>query len=165
MSFFATLFIMLIILAAAGGATSFRQPVHSALSAALAFAAIGLLFIAIGAEFVGIVQLLVYAGGVGILVVFVLMLAPPNVVDLPRHLKGLGAVLSALTALAVFVALAWVILASPSLADSVDPGTVEASVEGIGQQLLTTHLLPLQIAGVLLTAALIGAILTVSEKE
>jgi NADH-quinone oxidoreductase subunit J len=160
-----SLIIMLIILAAALGSTLFRQPVHCALCAALSFAAIGLLFINIGAEFVGMIQLLVYAGGVGILVVFVLMLAPVDQTRVPRHLTGVSFLLSAGTALAVFGALAWVILGSPSLKDAVASPFPEASVQAIGEHLMTTHLIPLQIVGVLLTAALIGAVLTVSEKE
>jgi NADH-quinone oxidoreductase subunit J len=158
-------FIMAIILAAALGTMLLRHPVHNALAAALAFAAIGLLFIAIGVEFVGVIQVLVYAGGVGILVVFVLMLAPADSSRLPRHLTGWSAVLNAGTALAVFGVLAWAILGSPSVGMATEPGQVEASIEAIGQKLVSTHLLPLQITGVLLTAALIGAVLIVSEKE
>ena len=155
-------FIMLIVLAAALGAALLRQPVHCALAAAGAFGAVGILFIALGAEFVGLVQVLVYAGGVGILVVFVIMLAPPRTEKL--SLKGSGWILSGATTLLVFGSMATVILRSPSL-DKSPPPAPQETVEAIGQNLLTSHLLPLQIAGVLLTAALIGAVLTVSEKE
>lgn len=156
--------IMLIVLAAALSAATLRQPVHCALAAAGSFAAVGILFIGLGAEFLGFIQILVYAGGVGILIVFVLMLAPP-VLSGKRHLKGSGAILSGATVLLIFITMATVILQSPSLAITATAKAPEASIAAIGEKLVASHLLPLQIAGVLLTAALIGAVLTVSEKE
>jgi NADH-quinone oxidoreductase subunit J len=60
-----------------------RNPVHSALFLLLTFLCVAVIFILVGAEFVGAVQVLVYAGGIMVLFLFVVMLI--NVRELPEH--------------------------------------------------------------------------------
>lgn len=61
-------------LAGAGAAMTFRGLVHCALALAVAFAGIGALYLNLGAQFLGLAQLLVYVGAIAVLIVFVILL-------------------------------------------------------------------------------------------
>ncbi len=162
----ATAYILLgILLIASGtGAAVLRNPVHSGLSAVVAFVTLGMLHMALGAQFIGFVQLLVYIGAVAILAVFAILLTRPEASHLPCLRPLRRAVAGAVTAGLVLAALLIAIFRSPSL--NREPGPVaEAPVAEIGELLMTTHLLPLQTIGVLLTAALIGAVLFASTNH
>jgi NADH-quinone oxidoreductase subunit J len=165
----ATLFafyaLSLVTLGAALGAVSLRNPVHCGLSLALAFVGVAGFYLLLGAEFVGFIQLLVYVGAVAVLIMFVILLTRP-VSESPgisrkrllRHLPGLG------VGAAVFLALAISVLNSPDTARDAGEAS-EVSISALGEMLVTSHLLPLQITGVLLTAALVGAVLFALKED
>ncbi len=138
-------------------AVSLRNLVHCALALALAYTGFAGLFILLGAEFVGFIQLLVYVGAVAVLIMFVILLTRPDGHTGPARLAKLMTALPGLVvAAATFTVLAMAICTSPSL----DRGAVAATtapIQTIGELLLSDYLLPLQLIGVLLTAALIGA--------
>jgi NADH-quinone oxidoreductase subunit J len=140
-----------------------RQPVHCALAAALVFGALAVIFVALGAEFVGLVQLLVYVGAVAILIVFVILLtrAGPAVTRRRVFVVLPGVLVAVNLAAGLLLAL----YASPSLAGG-RAGEVPASmIRAIGHMLVGSHLVPLQAVAVLLTAALIGATLFVWDEH
>lgn len=152
---------------AVGGALAavlLKNLVHAALAVTIAFLGIALLFLRLDAQFAGFAQILVYVGAVAILVVFAILLTKGS--EIPKEgvfskswLAGLA--ISA----AVFAALAWAVLqAAPSLPDE---STVPAvTVNDIGNALMSRYILPLEIIAVLLTAALIGAVIVaMHEKE
>jgi len=143
---------------------SLRNLVHCALALTVAFAGLAALYLQLGAQFVGFAQLLVYVGAVAILIVFALLLTrgsepAQQTVFSPNWIGGIA------VAIAVFGVLTAAIASSPIAA----PGRVEpaeASVRQIGSQLMTRYVLPLEVVGLLLTAALIGAvIIAMHEKE
>lgn len=146
-----------ITVAAAMAAISLRNLVHCGLALALAYAGFAGMFILLGAEFVGFIQLLVYVGAVAVLIMFVILLTRPDGRGGPARIdKLLTATPGIAVAVATFITLAAAIQGSPSL----DRGPVEAvaaPVATIGHLLLGDYLLPLQLVGVLLTSALIGA--------
>src|SRR5689334_11982077 len=149
-------------LASAVAAMTMRSLVHCALFAALTFGGLAASFLQLGAQFVGFAQLLVYVGAVAILIVFAILLtrgseAPQQSILSPSWLGG-GAV-----ALTVFAVLAATILRS-SIPPRDLPPTPEVAVRQIGEQLMTKYLLPLELIGLLLTAALIGAVI-IAMKE
>lgn len=163
-------------LGASLAAVALRNLVHCGLSLALTFIGIGGIYLLLGAEFVGFVQLLVYVGAVAILIMFVILLTRPATNSRARegmgegaqiafHLRRIAPVLPGLgVALAVFAALIFSIISSPSVYIEA-PDTTGVSIESIGEFLVSTHLLPLQITGVLLTAALIGAVLFALKED
>jgi len=141
-------------------AMSLRNLVHCALCLAVTFAGLALFYLQLHAQFVGFAQVLVYVGAVAILVVFAILLTRGgDPVTLPvLHSSWIAGVL---IALAVFGVLAKVILssASQSLGLVTCPPGPSVSVHDLGTRLMTDYVLPLQVVGLLLTAATIGAVI------
>jgi NADH-quinone oxidoreductase subunit J len=158
--------IAFITLCGAAGAVFFRNVMHCALSLILFFFGIAAEFFLLRADFIGWVQILVYAGAVGVLVLFALMLTRHLTADQPYVLfsgGALGWVTGFGTAAVVAGVLSWAILRDPGLARTVQtPPT--SSVAELGTQLMTTFVIPLEVLAVLLTAAMIGAIVLALEE-
>ena len=158
----------LIMLLAAAAAVILRNLIHCALCLTLSFIALGVLFIALGAEFVGFVQLLVYVGAVAMLIIFAILLTPRSQIAVPwsafRTVSALG---GGLVTLLVLGGLLAAIALSPHAHASVARTVAApvAPVAGIGQQLMWNYMLPLQCIGLLLTAALVGAALIAKEEK
>jgi NADH-quinone oxidoreductase subunit J len=143
---------------------SFRNVVHSVLALTLAFAGLAGVYLQLGAQFIGLAQILVYIGAVAILVVFAILLVrdgetPSQLIILPSS-KGSGPV-----ALVVFGVLAWSIHHGTASRGIALPRP-KVSIQQIGNVLMQRFALPLEITGLLLTAALIGAvIIAMREKQ
>jgi len=151
-----------ITLVSAIGAMSLRNMVHCGLSLAMSFAGLAALYLQLNAEFVGFAQILVYVGAVAILIVFTILLTKNADVHLPRASRGW---LSGLAiAFAVCAAIAVPILKSPSL-NRLAPAAPSHSVQRIGEQLMTTYVLPLEAIALLLTAALLGGVVIAMRDD
>jgi len=151
--------IAILTLAAALAAASLPKLIHAALSFAVTFVGVAAFFFLLGAEFVGLVQVFVYVGAVAVLIVFTILLTRRDVEDTGRPNWG-----GAIIAVAVFGGLLWAILKTPTL--SVTAPHVEAlTVKRIGEVLMIDYVWPLQCVGLLLTAALIGALILVMEEK
>ena len=159
MSIFSFVAIAILTLAAALAAASLPKLIHAALSFAAAFVGIAAFFFLLGAEFVGLVQVFVYVGAVAVLIVFTILLTRRDA-DPPGKFNWGGVVV----AMAVFAGLVWAILRTSTLAMAAAP--IDAlTVKRIGEILMTDYVWPLQCVGVLLTAALIGALILVMEEK
>lgn len=159
MSATAFVIISVVTLAGALAAACLRKLIHAALCLVVAFVGLAAFFFLLGAEFVGLVQVFVYVGAVAVLVVFTILLTRREDEDAAGFNWG-GVVVS----IAVFGGLLWTILKTASL--SVAPAAIEAlTVKRIGEQLMTNYVWPLQCVGLLLTAALIGALVLVMEEK
>ena len=151
--------IAILMLAAALAAATLSKLVHAALSFALAFVGVAACYFLLGAEFVGLVQVFVYVGAVAVLIVFTILLTRREAEkDRGFHWSG------ALIALAVFVGLVWAILETPGFSVAAPP-IGPLTVRQIGQALMTDYVWPLQCVGLVLTAALIGALVLVLEDK
>jgi len=151
--------ISILTLAAALAAASLPKLIHAALSFAVTFVGIAAFFFLLGAEFVGLIQVFVYVGAVAVLIVFTILLTRRDIQDPGKPNWG-----GAIIAIAVFGGLLWAILRTPIL--SVAAPQVEAlTVRRIGEVLMTSYVWPLQCVGLLLTAALIGALILVMEEK
>jgi NADH-quinone oxidoreductase subunit J len=106
---------------------------------------------------------MVYVGAVAILAVFAIMMTHrPG--DTEHTIFSRYSFLGALTAAAVFAVIGWAILKQPgSMAPATQPATV--SVQQIGNSLMHDYVLPLEIIGLLLTAALIGAVVIAMDRK
>jgi NADH-quinone oxidoreductase subunit J len=157
-------FILIAILTIAGtlAAAMLRPLIHAALCLVVTFFGTALFFILLGAEFVGLVQVLVYVGAVAVLIVFTILLTRGE--DQSWHGTWRGRINwgSLLVALVVFGALLWMILATPVTAD---PGPRSVSVQQVGEALMGAYLWPLLTTGLLLTASLLGALILVMEEK
>ena len=159
-------FYLISALTVAGGlsAVLLKNTVHCALALTVAFAGLALLFLQLDAQFAGFAQILVYIGAVAILVVFAILLTrgsetPKDGVFSKTWLAGLT------VAAAVFAVLGWAVLqAGPWLPkEGIAP---VVTVNEIGEALMGRYILPLEIVAILLTAALIGAVIVaMHEKE
>lgn len=151
--------IAVLVLGTALAAASLRKLIHAALFLAVSFAGLAAFFFLLGAEFVGLVQIFVYVGAVAILVVFTILLTRRE----GETIRGIH-IGGALIPIAVFAALAWSIARTPGLV-SVAAAAQPLTVRRIGEVLMSAYVWPLMCVGVLLTAALIGALVLVSEEK
>jgi NADH-quinone oxidoreductase subunit J len=151
-------------IAGALAAVLLKNTVHCALALTVAFAGLALLFLELGAQFAGFAQILVYIGAVAILVVFAILLTrgsetPKDGVFSHTWLAGLA------TAAAVFAVLAWAVLGNAKALPN-QAAMPSVSVHDIGIALVGRYVLPLEIIAVLLTSAMIGAVIVaMHDKE
>ena len=146
-------------LAVAGGigVISFREPIRSVLSLVVVMLALSVLFLLLSAQFVFVVQIIVYAGAVMVLFLFVIALFGPAR-ELARNRLRFQSWLSVLFVLAL-LGLIWAMLQGiqyrqPEQADLSVFGTVQSIAVG----LFTTYLYPFELTSILLLVAAIGAI-------
>jgi NADH-quinone oxidoreductase subunit J len=159
MSASAFIVITVFTLAGALAAACLRKLIHAALCLVVAFLGLAAFYFLLGAEFVGLVQVFVYVGAVAVLIVFTILLTRREDED-AAGFNWSGVII----AFAVFGGLVWTILKTSSLsvaASAMEPLTVKR----IGEVLMTNYIWPLQCVGLLLTAALIGALVLVMEEK
>jgi NADH-quinone oxidoreductase subunit J len=153
----------LLTLAGAICAMCLRNLVHCALSLAAAFGGLAAIYLQLEAQFVGFAQVLVYVGAVSILILFAILLTRGS--EPPRQaLFSSGWWAGAAVAAAVFALLAAVVVTSRHVEGKVPP-VPSATVRQIGDQLMTRYVLPLEVVGLLLTAALIGAVIMAMKER
>ena len=157
----ATAFIVIAIITIAGALAAATLPklIHAALSLVVVFVGIAAYFFLLGAEFVGLVQVFVYVGAVAVLILFTILLTRRDIVS-ERGINWGGVIV----ALAVFGGLLWIILNTTSLA-VLAPQFEPLTVKQIGESLMTDYVWPLQCVGLVLTVALIGALILVIEDK
>ena len=155
----AFLIIAIVTLSGAFAAATLRKLIHAALCLVIAFVGVSAYFFLLGAEFVGLVQVFVYVGAVAVLIVSTILLTRREV-NGTRGINWGGAIV----ALAVFGGLLWSILKTKSLAIPA-PQIEPLTVKQIGEVLMTDFVWPLQCVGLVLTAALIGALVLVMEEK
>ena len=146
-----------------GAAMSLRNPVHCVVALTVGLIGLAALYLQLDAQFVGFTQVLVYVGAVAILFVFAIMMTrSAETVQLQSFSSTWFAGL--LIAVLSFATLAWaVIVGTKSASASTQP---DAAVKQIGIALLHRFAVPLEITGLLLTAALIGAgVLALDEAQ
>jgi NAD(P)H-quinone oxidoreductase subunit 6 len=138
-----------------------RSIVYSAFALMGTLLGVASLFVLLGADFLGVVQLLVYVGGILVLTLFAVMLTH-RISDVNVSNRAVGRVPGALL---VGIALVWMIRLAGRAAWVVkDPQAPAPTTYGIGNAFLTQYALPFELASLVLLAALIGAVV-VSRKE
>jgi len=156
------LIIAFLIVAGTAAAMGFRNPIHCVLALTVSFAGIAALYLELGAQFVGFTQIMVYVGAVAILAVFAIMMTHrPG--DPETRIFSRNAFVGVFTAAAVFAVIGWAILKQPATSAATQPASV--SVQQIGASLMHDYVLPLEIVGLLLTAALIGAVVIAMDRK
>jgi NADH-quinone oxidoreductase subunit J len=138
-----------------------RNPVTSAMFLVLTMASLAGLFVLLHAFFLAAAQILVYAGAVMVLFLFVIMLLDLKAEERRRiHFTGVAAgIVSVGTILAIFLTR----LGASSVSGPKDP-VLEGQTRDLGRLLFEGYLLPLEIVGVLLLVAMVGVVL-LSKKE
>lgn len=160
-------FLILSLLAVAGAllAIRLRNLVHATLSLMLFFVALAGLFVLLMAEFIAAVQILVYVGAVGILILFAIMLTPHVTGENLERLCSRGWIWGLAGAGAVFFILSAPVLlmAGPDFRPAT--AAIPPSVRDIGLALMNPYGITLLVMALLLTAALVGAVVAASPAE
>jgi NADH-quinone oxidoreductase subunit J len=132
-----------------------RNPVHSAMSLVVTLFLFAVLFITLDAPLIGVLQVLVYAGAIMVLFLFVIMLLNPGAAERRAAWWGVGA------AMALIFGLQMAALLSAGRSQSGRSAALPedfGSPEALGRSLFQDFVLPFEIAGVLLLVAVIGAV-------
>ena len=132
-----------------------RNVVHAALWLVLVLAGAGASFLLVGAEFVGITQVLVYIGAIVVLFLFGVMLTRATI-GKSFALTNSNWGVPLLVALLVAGLLGWVLI-DAFHGTKLPPGTPQTTAE-VSDSIFSTYLIPFEVVSVLLLAALIGAI-------
>jgi NADH-quinone oxidoreductase subunit J len=140
-----------------------RNPVHSAIALVVTFVNVAAIFVMLRAEFLAVVQIIVYTGAVLVLILFVLMLVNPD--DLPefhsgkpmQQVFGFGVGLILLAEIAVAI-LTRTVVAEPGPWNEEGVAAAGGNIQVIGQLLYSGYVLPIQATALVLLAATIGAL-------
>lgn len=151
-------------LIAAGGVLASRNLLHAVLFLILAFVGVAGFFALLSAPFLAMAQVVIYVGAISVLVLFAVLLTPRASRDNSESSMLVPAVVLAGM---IFAIMALAIYDTNWSTDSeAAPIRVEnLTAEDLGSALLSTWVLPFQIASVLLTAAMVGAIMLVRSSE
>ena len=139
------------------GAAAVRDLVRSVVCLVATFVGVAGFFVLLSADFLAVAQVLIYAGAISVLMVFAIMLTP-------RAERNNAETFFRWPALAIALSLLGTIAAVALTTDWATTGQgFEETASVIGNALLSTYVLPFEIASVLLLAAMVGAILLVQE--
>ncbi len=138
-----------------------RNTVHSILFLVANFLCVAGLYVTLGAQFLAVIQVVVYAGGIVVLYLFVVMLVnlkrPPEAHQDRRRRGRLGLVFS-IVVLVELVAIAAYKFVSPASLVAPSAPMGPNNVQQVGWLLYTDYLIPFEVASILLLVAMVGAI-------
>ena len=138
-----------------------RNIIYSAIGLLAALLGAGSLYVLLAADFVAVAQLLVYIGGVLVLILFAVMLTA-KIADIQISNKSFGLTGGMLLLACVVPVTLFVALGTPWAAK--EPGPAVATTKAIGEAFLTRWLLPFEVASLVLLATMIGAVV-MARKE
>jgi len=142
-----------------------KNPLYSAVSLVGVFVALSCIYVTLAAPFIAVVQILIYAGAIMVLVIFVIMLLNLEE-DKPltrlRYLYAVGGGLG-LILLAQTMFIFYAVLRAPK--DPVNTAQTAGKSLSIGQAMYTEYLLPVEIVGIMLLMAIIGGVILVRRLE
>jgi len=139
-----------------------RNIVHAGFSLLFTLFGVAGLFALLGADFLAVTQVIVYIGGVLVLILFVVMMTRIPRGYLPRrgfdHMVPAGALAIVLFALLykVVTGTGWAVR---------EPGPAHPTISEIGARLMTTHIFPFEFVSLVLLVAMIGAAILIRERE
>jgi NADH-quinone oxidoreductase subunit J len=170
------LFLAVALIASAVWVVTAKKPVYSVIGLLAHFAALAAMYISLSAEFLGVVQIIVYSGAILVLFVFVIALLSSGVdpfsvgpnrmpkAAIPAGILVLGSL--GLTAYGIFHVPTVGPRPGPSaLAAQAGDANAFGSVADFGKALFTVHLLPFEITALVLMVAVIGVILLAGETK
>jgi NADH-quinone oxidoreductase subunit J len=142
-----------------------RNPVASALCLVVSFLGLAALFVGLDAYFIAVIQVLVYAGAVMVLFLFIIMLL--NIQAEERRKINIPAYAAGSLVAVAFVAQLWLVLERFPAGQTAFPALAQQNVDdvrNVGTTLFATHNLPFQVIGALILVATIGVVV-LSKRE
>lgn len=146
-------------LVAAGGVMVSRNLLHAVLFLILTFVGVAGFFVLLSADFIAMAQVIIYVGAIAVLVLFAILLTPRSGRGNAETMFAIPGILLAVCLAAIFL---FVVHDTAWQTNDVAP---TVGVSELGEALLTTWVLPFEIASILLTAALVGAIMLVRTPQ
>ncbi len=137
-----------------------RHPISSALSLIVVMGSLAVEYLLLGAEFVAAIQVIIYAGAIMVLFVFVIMLLNAGVEERTKGSK-VALIFGFPAMLAVGLLIAWVLMHAPNQG-SVTVGAMYGPPKAIGRLLFHDFLLPFEVTSVLVLIAIMGAVVLAS---
>ena len=144
-----------------------KNPIHSAVFLVLTFLCVAVLYLLLYSQFIAIIQIIVYAGAIVTLILFVIML-----LDIEEELRSglklfyskvLGGVLAVLFLFGIIYSVAAAPLTGKM--GSYPPGKLTQNVKTMGEVLFTRYLFPFEVVSVLLVAAIVGAVVLSKKRK
>lgn len=146
-------------LVSAGGVMVSRNLLHAVLFLIVSFMGVAGFFVLLSAQFIAMAQVIIYVGAIAVLMLFAILLTPRSGRD---NGETAWAAPGALLGVALLAVLLFVI---HDTTWETNTAFTELTVYDLGRALLNTWVLPFELASVLLTAALVGAIMLVRSPE
>lgn len=140
-----------------------RKPVYSALYFILVVLSVTGLLVVLGAEFVAAALLIIYAGAILVTYVFVIMLAQRGGAD-PTEAHVREPFLGCMAGFIILILIAVRLFFAPEDSDAALPVAADTTVRDVGTVLLTNYIVALQATGLLLLAAMVGAVAVARRK-
>lgn len=144
-----------------------REPIHSALALVLVMVSLAVLYLLLGAEFIAAVQIIVYAGAIMVLFVFVIMLLNAGVEERTDYSKlakyaGLPFGFFLLLALTFWM---WTSFIGKQIANGVGGTNASVSTRELSAQLFQKYLFPFEATSILILIAILGALVLAKKDE
>ncbi|MCP5532905.1 MAG: NADH-quinone oxidoreductase subunit J [Akkermansiaceae bacterium] len=157
------LLLSILMILAASAAVWLAKPVHAGLSLALTLAIAAVIYLVLGAHFIGLVQLMVYVGAVAVLIVFSLLITRRRDEEEERSLRPKALVMGFGCVLPLLAVLAYAVTGGIDIKpDRWEPAL---PLQELGKALFTDYAPAVLAIGVLLTAVMIGAALFARETR
>ena len=148
-----------------------RNPIYSVLLLIASFGALSGLYVLLDAPFVAVIQIIVYAGAIMVLFLFVIMLlnAPheDTAEDLARGIltrPGTAVTAGAALSMALIIELVWALTKSGGESGTF-PGAAVSSVRSIGRLLFTEYSFAFEVTSVLILVAMVGAVVLARREQ
>ncbi|MEZ4616340.1 MAG: NADH-quinone oxidoreductase subunit J [Caldilineaceae bacterium] len=152
-------------LAAAYGVVASRLPIHSALFLLAHFAMLAILYITLDAQFLAATQVIVYAGGIVILILFVIMLIGSEEIENQGDYRTWTPYVAMVLGLILVSTLVYSLLTQYHVENTVGTLIAGGAPAVVGLALFTRYILPFELAAVLLLVALLGALLLARQPK
>ena len=151
------------------GVLFLKNPIHCALSLVGTFFCLGSIYVILNAEFVAVIQVLIYAGAIMVLFLFVLMLLSSRDTELSSKKLTVGNILAVILSLGIFFQIASLFTVNKLKLGNKGEYPIEVieeigSIALIGRLLFTDYILSLEIIAILLLVAVIGAVVIAKKK-
>jgi NADH-quinone oxidoreductase subunit J len=161
------LLLALIAIATALGMLLSRNAIYSVLFLVLNFVTVAVFYLLLGAPFIAMVQITVYAGAIMVLFLFVIMLLGAE--SISAELKGRGMILPVVLAFALAIeAIVIFFTRARPIGDVTQPDAsvnTMTNLRAMGEALFTQYLLPFEVTSILLLVAMVGAIVLIRKEK
>jgi NADH-quinone oxidoreductase subunit J len=151
------------------GVVGQRNPMHSVMLLIVSFGALAGLYVLLDAPFTAVTQIIIYAGAIMVLFLFVVMLLNAHTEDdIPKTVLGPRAIrVGVLLSLFLGLEMAWALGSLGISSFTTDTGTVSkiSSVAEIGVQLFTRHAFAFEVTSILILVSMVGAVVVAGRKH